>query len=173
MTARHSEIDTAEIVRLYLDERMGHTQIAARLNCTRSLVGHRLKVAGAMADPRAATPFRGQRYQRRRGEWRTEPEPGSGAAVLVAYLARDGRTPETIAKAVPVDASYLARLRMGDRRPSEEMVERLSAVLGLSAVERDTLAHAFGWCPPSLRLLTAWSAWLTTLVQALATEARG
>ena len=74
------------------------------------------------------------------------------ASVISTYLQRDGRSLNRIALASLMDVAYLWRLKEGDRRrPSRDVLIRLSLALRLDPKELDELLVAADYAPITLR----------------------
>jgi hypothetical protein len=160
-----SGVSTLLVRELYLEHRWPPSVIARHLGCSRQVVNHRLRRSGAMADPRAVTPFCSP------GHAPTAEYTFPG--LLREYIARDGRSSHAIGKVTEVDSSYLRRCALGQRGMTAELCGRVATALHLSTVERDRLYVAAGHVPPTLLRLGGWTDELASICVALVQDVEG
>lgn len=71
----------------------------------------------------------------------------SFGAELRRYREQAGKSQAKTAQAAGFDHSYVSRLESGERVPSREAIDKLSAALGLSEVDKDRLLASGGFLP--------------------------
>jgi hypothetical protein len=143
-------VSTMTIRALYLEQRWPPSVIARHLGTTDDVVKSRLKVTGAMTDPRAAQPFRRPRVK-------TDPPEYTLAGLLREWITKDGRSIAAVGAAAGMRNSSLNRVVLGQRGLGAENCGTVARALSLDATETDRLYVAAGHAPPTLVQLGGWT----------------